>query len=168
MMLLLECFFTFKSSGGLRKMSHSPKAASFSPCFCNSICSLLCLNSQSLSLDDREDGLVSPAPSYGLDWFEGAIASPDRVLQDFIHAVNPSNSTVRPLSPPSLGYSHMLTHNPFCLSLSPITQAVHLLKRRFWKHWKSTICDSGLDFAKDLPFELPSSQRSFSFRFEYD
>ena len=42
----------------------------------------------------REDGLVSPAPSYGLDWFEGAIASPDRVLQDFIHAVNPSNSTV--------------------------------------------------------------------------
>lgn len=39
---------------------------------------------------------MSPAPSYGLDWFEGAIAQPDKVLQDFIHAVNPSNSSVRP------------------------------------------------------------------------
>ena len=49
-------------------------------------------------LNFREDGLVSPAPSYGLDWFEGAIAQPDKVLQDFIHAVNPSNSSVRPSS----------------------------------------------------------------------
>ena len=45
----------------------------------------------------REDGLVSPAPSYGLDWFEGAIARPDQVLQDFVHAVNPANSSVRSL-----------------------------------------------------------------------
>ena len=38
---------------------------------------------------------MSLAPSYGLDWFEGAIAQPDKVLQDFIHAVNPSNSSAR-------------------------------------------------------------------------
>merc|ERR1712130_575825 len=40
----------------------------------------------------REDGLASPAPSYGLDWFEGALARPDLVLQDFVHAVDPTSS----------------------------------------------------------------------------
>lgn len=38
----------------------------------------------------REDGLIGPAPSYGLDWFEGAIARPDLVLSDFAAAVTPS------------------------------------------------------------------------------
>ncbi|KAK9815192.1 hypothetical protein WJX73_010478 [Symbiochloris irregularis] len=38
----------------------------------------------------REDGLIGPAPSYGLDWFEGAIARPDLVLGDFAAAVAPS------------------------------------------------------------------------------
>jgi hypothetical protein len=38
----------------------------------------------------REDGLISPSPNYGLDWFEGAIAKPDAVLQDFYTAFHPT------------------------------------------------------------------------------
>lgn len=37
---------------------------------------------------------MSPAPSYGLDWFEGAIARPDQVLQDFARAVNQTKFAV--------------------------------------------------------------------------
>ncbi len=42
----------------------------------------------------REDGLISPSPNFGLDWFEGAIPKPDQVLLDFYTAYHPT-STVR-------------------------------------------------------------------------
>ena len=38
----------------------------------------------------REDGLISPSPNFGLDWFEGAIAKPDAVLKDFYTAFHPT------------------------------------------------------------------------------
>ena len=42
----------------------------------------------------REDGLISPSPNFGLDWFEGAIPKPDQVLRDFYTAYHP-NGPVR-------------------------------------------------------------------------
>ena len=41
----------------------------------------------------REDGLVSP--SGGLDWFEGAIAHPEGVLQDLATALSKPADLVR-------------------------------------------------------------------------
>ena len=52
----------------------------------------------------REDGLVSPAPAYGLAWFESAIARPDTVLQDFAAAVNPTQFPVRRITSDTVGF----------------------------------------------------------------
>ena len=49
------------------------------------------------TLAHREDGLASPAPNYGLDWYEGAIVRPDQVLLDFAQAVNPTSFPVSTL-----------------------------------------------------------------------
>ena len=37
---------------------------------------------------------MGQGPSYGLDWFEGALARPDLVLQDFAAAVRPDSYPV--------------------------------------------------------------------------
>ena len=47
-----------------------------------------------IMLGTREDGLVGPGPSFGLDWFEGAIVRPDLVLEDFAAAVDTALSPV--------------------------------------------------------------------------
>ena len=39
---------------------------------------------------------MGQAPSYGLDWFEGAYTRPDLVLQDFAAAVRPASYPVHP------------------------------------------------------------------------
>ena len=46
----------------------------------------------------REDGLLSPSPNFGLDWFEGAVAKPDQVLQDFYTAYHPTGPVRGPVS----------------------------------------------------------------------